>query len=167
MVKRLPRHWSLPSMRALQTAQALNSPNTVASFLGPSLPPQKWPTPRGPPADAVMRLGLGSSPFERLWPCIGILNLEAFAMAAPGQQPDAPNRLSGEKKGVHAKIRKLPDSLPGGVSPLLPTAPQRPCHQRLGSRRQMRRQLSVVPARKYSLGLRENCLDFPKPFFMA
>ena len=49
-----------------------------------------------PQLDAALRLGLDLSPFERLVTLHRYcLNLEAFAMAAPDQQPDAPNRAHG------------------------------------------------------------------------
>ncbi|AII49686.1 maleylacetoacetate isomerase [Synechococcus sp. KORDI-52] len=78
---------------------ALNDLNTwLASFSGPfclDSSPTMADACVVPQLDAVMRLGLDLSPFERL---VALhrhcQSLEAFAMAAPDQQPDAPNRSS-------------------------------------------------------------------------
>ena len=79
---------------------ALNHLNTwLASFSGPfclDCLPTMADACVVPQLDAAMRLGLDLSPFGRL---VALhrhcQSLEAFAMAAPDQQPDAPNRSNG------------------------------------------------------------------------
>lgn len=92
-----------PLTAALQTGirrhqlHALNELNTwLASFPGPfclDSAPTMADACVIPQLDAAMRLGLDLSPFERL---VALhrhcQSLEAFAVAAPDQQPDAPKR---------------------------------------------------------------------------